>query len=273
MKIATRCVCCGSIRLDPSPSVLMPFIAHRIFGWVPIKITKEWGLRTIPEGTTYVPCNSLFCRDCGLSFLDMRFDDEEMQRLYSDYRGNEYLAMRLQYEPDYQDRNDRRVAGCEYMPVVEEFLRPHLRFPVSILDYGGDTGLNAPFINHRTTLHVYDIGNKPVLDGVAKDTSSLDARYDLIFCSNVLEHVSYPIKVLHDITTRMDVDTVLYIEVPAEEKKRFWHEHVNRFTEKSLNKLFEHCGMSGVRMRTVVVDQQEGAAHQIQAQVMLANKG
>ena len=37
-RIATCCVCCGSDVLKSEPAVLMPFVAHRTFGWYPIVI-------------------------------------------------------------------------------------------------------------------------------------------------------------------------------------------------------------------------------------------
>ncbi len=68
MKIATACPCCGGEALTRSPAVLMPFVAHRAFGWQPVEITPDWGLRTIPTGLAYPLCNSVQCEGCGLVF-------------------------------------------------------------------------------------------------------------------------------------------------------------------------------------------------------------
>ncbi|MCK8248898.1 class I SAM-dependent methyltransferase, partial [Erwinia amylovora] len=89
---------------------------------------------------------------------------------------------------------------------------------VRILDYGGDTGNNAPFENQRKLLHVYDIGHRQVVKGAVKiDKAKMRVtRYDLIVCANVLEHVSYPADVLNEIVPLMDKDTILYVEVPFE---------------------------------------------------------
>jgi hypothetical protein len=56
-RVASQCVCCGSNRLLSSPSVLMPFVAHRIFNWRPVQISDEWGLNTIKKGFAYSICN------------------------------------------------------------------------------------------------------------------------------------------------------------------------------------------------------------------------
>ena len=50
MKIATRCVCCDGQALSATPAVLMPFLAYRIFGWEPVAVTPEWGLRDLAPG-------------------------------------------------------------------------------------------------------------------------------------------------------------------------------------------------------------------------------
>lgn len=258
MKLATGCICCGHSSLDSNPAVLMPFIATRVFNWRPVEITAGWGLRDLQAGWAYSVCNSLTCRACGHLFLDIRFDDDEMQRLYSDYRGEAYCSQREEFEPGYRARNDLLVNGDPHIFMVEDFLRGHLPFPVRILDWGGDTGLNSPFKCNRSLHHIFDISNMPPIAG-AKHVSQEEAlaqNYDLIVCSNVLEHLPYPKSALDDIVTLMRKDTLLYIEVPYEELmfrrasgedtaslKRHWHEHINFYCEKSLHILLERSGL------------------------------
>lgn len=251
MKIATYCICCCSKKLLSTPAILMPFIAARVFGWRPLHITSVMGLRTLQNGTSYAACNSLRCVDCGCIFLDMRFDQEEMERLYKNYRGKEYVALRAKYEPDYPARNERLKGGIDYMQYVESFLIPHLSFPLRILDWGGDTGKNTPFADGRSVIrHIYDINcAEPVVGCQSVDNPHPDA-YDLVVCSNVLEHVSWPHLVLGEILHRaMKKETILYIEIPEEraishrEPKHHWHEHVNFFTETGLRELLERLSL------------------------------
>ncbi len=101
MKLAKRCVACDGDRLGHVPAVLMPFIADRIFGWRPTEISPEWGLRDIRAGNACSICKTMMCEDCGMLFLDMRFDDEEMAALYTDYRGDAYTTARDRFEPGY----------------------------------------------------------------------------------------------------------------------------------------------------------------------------
>ncbi|CAM8369093.1 Methyltransferase domain containing protein [Candidatus Methylopumilus planktonicus] len=261
-RIATQCVCCGSQYLKSSPAVLMPFVAHRTFDWAPVVIDESWGLATIKSGNAYSICKSLYCNDCGFLFLDIRFSDSELSNLYRDYRGKEYNSLRESYEPGYTKRNDNLNAGIGYIEDIEKFLQPYLNFPITILDWGGDTGKNTPFKNNNEAFDIYDISNKDVLAG-ARRVSKKEAqskKYKLIVCSNVLEHVPYPSDLLTDITKAMNNKSVLYIEVPLENVvlnnksdlhalKKHWHEHINFYSEKSLRLLAQNVGLEVIDLK------------------------
>jgi hypothetical protein len=77
-----------------------------------------------------------------------------------------------------------------------------------------------------------------------------------------LEHIPYPIEIVLDIEKSMGIDTVLYIEVPLEDivrtndtkmalpqKKKHWHEHINFYTEKSIEALLVKCGLSIIDLK------------------------
>jgi hypothetical protein len=191
-------------------------------------------------------------------FLDIRFSDREMEALYGGYREAEYTALRNHYEPGYAERNAALNLGIGFIREIEAFLAPFLALPVRVLDWGGDTGINTPFKTASTLFHVYDISGKPGVAGavmVDRDTA-LRTGYDLIVCSNVLEHIPHPLDALSDIRDLMSRDTVLYIEVPHEEivrqnpegtvlcrQKRHWHEHINFFGLEPLRRLVAAAGM------------------------------
>lgn len=262
-RIASRCVCCDSVRLQASPAVLMPFIADRVFGWKPVRIDASWGLKTIPEGMAYTVCNTLYCEDCGLVFLDIRFSDAELARLYHDYRGASYTRLREHYEPNYTVRNDALNQSIDYLPGIEAWLLAHMPSPCRVLDWGGDDGHNTPFRGQAELVHVFEISDKPMLDGVTRvERHAFHGEgYDLIVCSNVLEHVPYPEHILRDIAQVMRPGTRLYLEVPFESlmqqdlasphlHKRHWHEHINFFSQTSLVKLLTHCGFTVQALQT-----------------------
>lgn len=254
--VADQCVCCGSLNLTSTPAILMPFVAHRTFGWAPVMIDESWGLKTVQKGMAYTVCRSLMCSDCGLLFSDIRFSDDELTRLYQDYRGLAYTDLREHYEPSYTLRNNALMQQLNYDGMVERFLKPLLHMPPKILDWGGDTGKNTPFRDQCKKLDIYDISKAPVIDG-ANAVSREQAKgnqYDLFVCSNVLEHVPYPSDTLLDITQIMQKESIIYVEVPLEDiiiehgsnalqYKKHWHEHVNFFNPIALQSLLKNCGL------------------------------
>src|SRR5687767_5484712 len=254
MDISRNCICCDSPRLEPSPAVLMPFVAKRVFNWEPLEITTAWGMRDLKTGQAYSVCNTLRCDECGVVFLDMRFNETEMSALYGGYRDETYTATRERFEPGYRARNEILVEGSTYIGEVETFLVPYVQPPLRLLDWGGDTGRNTPFAGNLTTHHVYDISDKPPVDGAARvgEHELEPGAYDLVVCSNVLEHVPYPRQTVEAMTRLLSAPTILYIEVPHEDliragqpssDKKHWHEHINFFTPRSLEILFSLCGL------------------------------
>lgn len=282
-RIATQCVCCSSENIKSSPAVLMPFVAHRTFGWKPVVIDESWGFLTIKNGNAYSICNSLYCTDCGFLFLDIRFSEKELSNLYNNYRGTEYNTLRESYEPGYTKRNDQLNAGIGYIRNIEEFLEPHLKNPISILDWGGDTGKNTPFKDKNSLLDIYDISNKTVILGaklVTKEEAQAN-KYKLIVCSNVLEHVPYPSDLLVDIKKTMDKESILYIEVPLENLmmgntidlhliKKHWHEHINFYSEKSLRYLIENSGLEVINLNRLKVTDGEASSFTFQVACRLS---
>jgi SAM-dependent methyltransferase len=239
MKITEVCVGCGSKALHKNPAVLMPFVSDRVFGWKPFTIT---GLRDIPSGTAYALCNTLRCQRCGLVFCDMRFDEDEMKRLYCDYRGKAYTELRIRYETGYAERNAQLIQES-HVEAVEQFLELHAA-PESILDFGGGDGTKTPFADRTSICDVYDIGGMDVIRG-HKITRVTD-EYDLVVCAHVLEHVSDPNSIMQTLKLAMKPGAVLYIELPLEsaDEKQHWHEHINVFNRLSVYYLVEQVNMN-----------------------------
>jgi hypothetical protein len=272
-RITKKCVTCNSSKLSKSPAILMPFIAERVFGWIPTEITAEWGLRDIKSGQAYSICNTLKCDDCGLIFLDIRFDDSEMAALYSGYRGDEYNKLRDKYEPGYTANNEwRNEKGFAHISTVETYISSHIALPTKILDWGGDTGINTPFKGKVATHHIFDISDKQVIDGAKRVsvTEAQESNYDLITLMHVLEHIPYPQNTLNEIAGVMGKGTALYIELPHEEiirlnpdlcnspyrQKRHWHEHINFYTEQSIISLLKSCGLKRIDLSTLKLSSQ-----------------
>lgn len=269
MKISHTCVACHGAHLRRRPAVLMPFIAARVFGWQPTRVTAEWGIRDLKEGHAYSLCATLMCVDCGMMFLDMRFDDEEMKALYNDYRGPAYTELRSRFEPGYAALNAMLCEGGDYVSEVEAFIRQQLPMArPSVLDWGGDTGANTPLRAVAKRHDVYDISQRPLVPG-AKRVAREDIKpgaYDLVVLANVLEHVSSPAETLGLAVQAMDQNTLLYVEAPHEDVirlhntqderlalKRHWHEHINFFTDGAMKALLQNAGLAVCELATRAV--------------------
>ncbi|HHV49601.1 MAG TPA: class I SAM-dependent methyltransferase [Rhodocyclaceae bacterium] len=258
-QIACCCICCGNQSLAKSPAVLMPFVAYRVFGHEPCDILPEWGLRDLRPGTAYTLCNSLQCRECGLLFLDYRFTDTQMAALYAGYRDARYTRERDRFEPGYAATAalgfEKRSA---YIADVERWLAPHLPERPAVLDWGGGNGLNSPFLGRADILHVLDISAVACVEGAESARPEKFGRqhYDLLACSEVLEHVPYPLELLNAMLPAAGKETLLYLEVPHEalmrefpdnrelvSRKRHWHEHINFFNLDALVCLLERVGL------------------------------
>ena len=265
MRLAKRCVACDGERLKYAPAVLMPFVAERVFGWRPTEISPE---PDMPAGMSYSICKTMMCEDCGMLFLDMRFDDEEMAALYRDYRGEAYTADRDRCEPGYAARNATMFAESNYIDQIDAILVPYLSAKPRVLDWGGDTSVNTPFRSRAMQHDVYDISNRPMVEGARSvDLDTVKASvYDLIVFSHVLEHVPYPRESLREIVNAMRPETVLYVEVPHEEvvrlsenpaqrldRKRHWHEQINFFTPSALDAIFKEVGLSIVERKSLPI--------------------
>ncbi|MDF0604192.1 class I SAM-dependent methyltransferase [Neisseriaceae bacterium TC5R-5] len=256
--IASRCICCHGSLLKKSPAVLMPFVAHRVFGWQPVEITAAWGMKNLRPGWAYSLCNSLQCQSCGVLFLDIRFSDNQMCRLYQGYRDSDYTTLRDFYEPGYADRNTVLQNKIAYLDEVEKLLHPYVGAAPTVLDWGGGNGCNTPFRQSAKTVYIHDISTVDLIDGCEEFdfAKPIQTRLDLIVCSNVLEHIPYPDDLLNKVIALMSLETILYIEIPYEDlmrenesvrdsylQKKHWHEHINFFSIQSILTLTDRLGL------------------------------
>lgn len=214
-----------------------------------------------------MPCASVSCQVCGHLFLDMRFNETEMARLYDNYRSEEYVNTRDMYEPGYREKNKTLNDGYRYMDQTEEYIKGCVCPNPIILDYGSGSDLNTPLKKDALKIDLYDF---------AKPTILYRNHYDLVVCANVLEHASDPLDILNRVTRHMSDKSVLFIEIPYENtmketedhkdlflKKKHWHEHVNFFTWASISKLVERSDLRVFKSRELKIDG-ESSDHVIQ---------
>jgi hypothetical protein len=258
---AKECVVCGGPITRLRRALVAPFLARRIWNREPF-------------------CVELVrCGSCGFAFYNPRLEDAELQRLYANYRLEEYQRMRQATEPWYTPQFNVDLASpASYekrRAALAPLLRQHLggRTIRRLLDHGGDRGDLVAGLIDGAEAFVYDISGIPAAAGVTPVANPASCRADLIINSNVLEHVGFPRAI---VTSILDAagDGLVFLEVPLErptgasriarrvaqvgvmtvrhpELARWvlrpaslymMHEHINYFTEGSLTTLFRACG-------------------------------
>jgi hypothetical protein len=201
------CQCCTSRQLDRYPSLISPFIAHYVLGARPRV------------------CELLECRECGHRFFDLRFEESEVARLYSKYRGEEYLRERHKQEFWYTKKINDSV-GHDVKQIearqqgLSQFLTAHINTKTidSVLDYGGDRGQCIPD-NIGRTKYVYEVSGAVPREGVSKISTPAGLSkqtYDLIMLCHVLEHCSDVRKMVETVGTLAAEQTIFYFELPYE---------------------------------------------------------
>lgn len=262
MVAVSQCVICdGALRILKK-ALVAPFLAKRIWSRKPF-------------------CVSLVqCRSCGFIFYNPRLDNADLQKLYANYRSDEYRAMRHATEPWYTRKFNADLASSQsyvtrrarLAPILKEHLGD--RKIARILDHGGDHGDLVVGLVEGAEAYVYDISGVDPAPGVIAVKDPQSCKADLIINSNVLEHIGFPRNLVEDIFRAAPEGGLVFLEVPCEfatgpsrilrrvaqilimagyrpslakhvlQPGAFYmmHEHINFYTEQSLVELVRQSG-------------------------------
>ena len=230
-------ICNGPTR--GRPAKIAPFLSHYC------------GLGTLDTTTRY-------CPECDLVFFERRLTGEEATRLYTNYRGEEYTRTRLEIEPWYEKYVtffDDPLSTDYYIIRVSDYIElvnvyPEIGKVKKVLDFGGDGSVPTRSFPWSTVI---------VDDLSAGNADQQGEKFDMIFASNVFEHLSDPVSDLRKLTGRLQPDGFIFIDVPAPAQANLsegllWqeryggelyemHEHITHFSRRSLVKLVEAAGL------------------------------
>ena len=213
------------------------------------------------------------CLSCSFVQTKMPFTDDAIGRLYADYRSDSYNQDRIRFEPEYASIASQ-VGGCpqeiEARTVgLTRWLtgRFHVESNFSMLDYGGADGRFLP--NLPGEKYVFDISDIAPATGITriKDESELGS-YSYVQLAHVLEHVPYPLILTRKAASFLKDSGHLYIEVPQELSDQATtrlasgdttirvdiHEHINRYSVKSVSELLRSAGLSLEAIQSEEVD-------------------
>lgn len=185
---------CGSPKIKTRIGQFAPFVAHRVCEYPICHITVNQGA-SFP--TLYT--NSVTCELCSFTFSQIRFDSDEMSRLYGDYRTSKYATLRAIFEPGYAAIHplviDGELEKRNRQRAITGFLKESIELNSIkyMLDYGGDRGQHIPAMFCNSEKYVYDVSNPQPIDGVTMvhDIDEVGAM-DFVMSCNVLEHLPYP---------------------------------------------------------------------------------
>ncbi len=241
-------------------------LARRVCSLPNVLFEKVYGSRAYIE--------MQICLTCSFIQVKHPFRDEDIGRLYTDYRTQSYNEERIHYEPTYAPfANDVGKAEKE-MACRVDGLTTWIQGKIdtggdfSMLDFGGSDGRFLPRISGKK--YVYEISNTQPLPGIARVASEADlGTYSYIQIAHVLEHVTEPLKLLKHVARFMKPNGNLYIEVPQDLPDQDLaslrngssrlqglpvHEHINFYCASSIKRLVEAAGLVPNPGRTTPID-------------------
>jgi Methyltransferase domain len=225
---------------DTSPCLICGGVTHATPAVIAAFLVQRCGLETDTTEICYCPL-------CDFAFFARRLTDGEAARLYTGYRNDDYNRERLVAEPGYEPLIPifADPLSAYYMDRMREYndvmsVFPMVR-PFSVLDLGGDGSIPKRLFPYATVS----------FDDLSAGTSqTAEKTYDLIFASQVLEHVPDPVGFLRAAASRLSSDGYMFVDVPKEyegslSEGLLWqaryggalitmHEHINHFSNRAL---------------------------------------
>lgn len=212
------------------------------------------------------------CLNCSFVQSKFPFPEDGIARLYSDYRSDSYNKERCYYEPSYaaiaNQIGQHTEHGLDRISALTKWLESRVSLSgISMLDYGGADGQFLPAI--QGDKYVFEISDIEPFSGVTRiSDASLLQTYSYIQLSHVLEHVNEPLNMVKHVATLLAKNGYFLIEVPQDNSTAFLkhlqvdgthcnvgvHEHINNYSELSVQKLIEAAGLQLISIEAVPVE-------------------
>lgn len=193
------------------------------------------------------------CMSCGLLWINVDPSYDDMSNHYHNYWSDEYISERETYEPGFKEKKSANFSIRNADKYIDNFIKEYIGIPETVLDLGGGSGIEAPFIG-LSDIDVFDISNVDVISECNKVTS-IHKYYDLVVLSHILEHIPSPQDMINEAFSYCNNDGYVYIEIPDEASqygkrprlnsvsriRGFWHEHIQYFDTTSITALVNTC--------------------------------
>jgi hypothetical protein len=199
------CIACGADRPTREWSVVSSFFSER-------------ALLSKPEVISILKCTV-----CGTQYFDLVITDEQLARLYKDYRGEQYFKQRNRLEPWYTSAINSGMGGDIEMRKRREALNGALDEAGikndfrSVLDHGGDRGQMLRDLKsvRKAVYEISGVTSDACVEAIGEEDMRT-GNWDLILSCHVLEHLTFPARFVADLVSLGRAGTVYFIEVPNE---------------------------------------------------------
>ena len=142
-----KCLICNSKNTKTYPTKISDFLISRML-----------------QSKDNIDTNLIHCSECGFAYYDYRPSNDEITRLYKDYRDDKYQKVRQSYEPWYTKEINslignnpteckNRAKNLSY--IINKYV--DLNNIHNVLDFAGDKGQHIPDIFADKNKYVYDI--------------------------------------------------------------------------------------------------------------------
>lgn len=236
------------------------------FEHIPCNLCGSDNYETIStKGKFGLPTNVVICKDCGLSYLNPRWDKDSYNHFYkSEYDKYYRPQIKKQSFSSKNNSNNPIVNRIEKLKLFPESIS-------SILDIGSGAGENLFFLKSKfeksklyaiepsleSQIHLQNNNVNVLSDDV--DTSwneEFKDTFDIIIMRHVLEHFLDPLTVIKKVKGTLKKTGILYIAVPnnlnpTQNLERSWFRNVHTyyFNKYSLKSL---CNLAGLEILEIV---------------------
>jgi len=193
---------------------------------------------------------NLECRQCGFVFSDF------IHPQVLDYFYTYYCRHGTSAEGIEDIRENARAGGESQLKTMQPFLPEKVG---RILDFGGGHGETARlFLPYSDEVYIVEqdpvciehIKKEPCLNLITGDDLTAEEYigfFDLVILSNVLEHLTFPIRQVQFFSRILDKDGLFFVEVPSESeflKKSTLQmpQHINFFSPATFKSLIGRQG-------------------------------
>ena len=220
------------------------------------------------------------CKSCNFIYQLYVLDDESTKNFYENIE--KHNTNQKNKKNSYEKKNYKFV----------NFLKSKFfdNKRIDVLDFGSGY-TKYPKKNESISFFTYDIATEGNDENFTSFQDLKDKKFDIILLNQVLEHVTDPSLIIRELQTYLKSNGILKIEFPSSNlinyklflmkifglKKNIIHEffpieHINCFSEKSINILFQNFSEIKINLKLFSLDQNGSFLFKILKYFMIKNK-